>query len=82
MRNLAAGFALGYLMIAFVITPTMLWAMQMTPSYAGGVVMVLDRSGIPTPIKTQIEHAMQARDRMLNEVASSLANKMFPQDSD
>ncbi|HEX3399749.1 MAG TPA: hypothetical protein VHT74_05430 [Acetobacteraceae bacterium] len=77
MRSVAAGFALGYLVIAFLLAPAMLWAFKVTPSYTGGVVMVLDRSGILIPLKNQVDQATQIRDRALGQLADYLDDRLF-----
>jgi hypothetical protein len=46
MRTVATGFFLGYLVVAFLIAPPLLWVLHMTPDYVSGVVLVLDRSGV------------------------------------
>ena len=79
MRKLAAGFVFGYLTIALLVVPAVLWGFQVTPSYAGGVAMVLDRSGVLAPIKANVDQAAQVRDELLNQFARYVHNKMFAQ---
>ena len=46
MRNLVAGFLVGYWMIGLVTLPLVLTAVDVVPSYPSGVTLVLDRSGV------------------------------------
>jgi hypothetical protein len=78
MRSVFASFALGYLSIALLAVPMALWAFQATPSYVGGVTMVLDRSGLIMPIRSQVEQAVRTRDKLMDELGDYLGNKFFP----
>jgi hypothetical protein len=78
MRSVFAGFALGYLAIAFLAAPVTLWAFQATPSYVGGVTTVLDRSGVIMPIRSRLEQAVQMRDKLMDELGDYLGNKFLP----
>jgi hypothetical protein len=78
MRSVFASFTLGYLSIALLAVPMTLWAFQATPSYVGGVTMVLDRSGLIMPIRSQVEQAVRMRDKLMDELGDYLGNKFFP----
>jgi hypothetical protein len=78
MRSVFASFTLGYLSIALLAVPMTLWAFQATPSYVGGVTMVLDRSGLIMPIRSQVEQAVRTRDKLMDELGDYLGNKFFP----
>jgi hypothetical protein len=77
MQKVLAGFALGYLLIAFLAVPTTLWAFEVTPSYAGGVVMVLDRSGVLAPVQSQVVQAVATRIRLLHQLGDYIDSKLF-----
>jgi hypothetical protein len=76
MRNAAAGFVLGYLVIALLIAPPVLWATQATRSYGDGVVLVLTRTGVLGSMKNVIDQATEFRDRMLTELADYMNNTL------
>jgi hypothetical protein len=78
MRSVFASFTLGYLSIALLAVPMTLWAFQATPSYVGGVTMVLDRSGLIMPIRSQVEQAVRMRNKLMDELGDYLGNKFFP----
>jgi hypothetical protein len=77
MQKVFAGFTLGYLLVAFLAVPTTLWAFQVTQSYSGGVVMVLDRSGVLAPVQSHVEQAVATRDKMLNRLGNYIDSKLF-----
>ncbi len=78
MRNVVVGFALGYYMIAFLVVPPVLCALELAPNCAGGVVMVLDRNGLLAPIRSYVAQATHFRDRTLSDLSENLAIKLFP----
>ncbi len=59
MRTAAAGFVLGYLVIALLIAPTLLCALGAAPSYPDGVAMVLNRSGVLEPLQRGAKQAVE-----------------------
>ncbi len=75
MRTVATGFLLGYLTISLLIAPTMLWALDVAPTYSKGVVMVLDRSGVLGPMRDAVDRAVVARDNVMALVGNYVANK-------
>ncbi len=77
MQKIFAGFTLGYLLVAFLAVPTTLWAIQVAPSYAGGVMIMLDRTGVLAPVQGQVEQAVTTRDKLLNRLADYIDNKLF-----
>ena len=75
MRNVVAGFFLGYLVVALMIAPSVLWATQATHGYGDSVVLVLNRTGVLRPIKSTIDQATELRDRMLTELVNYINSK-------
>lgn len=76
MRNAAAGFLLGYLVVALMIAPSVLWATQVTHSYGDGVVLVLNRTGVLGQMKRAVDQATDFRDRMLTGLADYINSKL------
>ncbi|MEJ0018574.1 MAG: hypothetical protein WDN25_18845 [Acetobacteraceae bacterium] len=78
MRTIFGGFILGYLMIALVIAPAVMCALNVTPSYRTGVVTVLERSGVLQPVRDSAREAAQFRDRMLTRLSDFVDSKLTP----
>lgn len=70
MRTVATGFVLGYFLVAILIVPSLLWGLQMTPTYTGGVLMVLDRTGVLGPAEDIAQQVVDLRDRVRAEVVA------------
>lgn len=64
MRTAATGFFLGYLAVGLLIAPVVLCALQVTPNYASGVAMVLDREGVSATVDRTAQQLVELRDRM------------------
>jgi hypothetical protein len=77
MCKAVAGFILGYLAVALLVAPTALWVLHVTPSYASGVVVVLDRTGVLAPTKSTIDQATETRDRLLPQLAGYVSSKLW-----
>ena len=78
MRTAAAGFVLGYLVIALLIAPSLLCALGAAPSYPVGVAMVLNRSGVLEPLQRGARQAVEIRDHVMSVVDDYLSQRMFP----
>ena len=78
MRKALTGFACGYLMITFVVAPAWLCAAGKVPSYSDGLVVMLDRTGVLSRVKSGMDQAANTRDRLLNQLAVYIARKLGP----
>lgn len=76
MRRAFSGFVCGYLMIAFVAMPAMLCALGKTSSFGGGVVMVLQETGVLGRVKDGVDQVAQTRNRLTNQLAIFIARKL------
>lgn len=70
MRTAATGFFLGYFVIAILIAPSLLWVLHVTPDYASGVIVVLDRTGVLGPVQKGAQQVVDLRDRVRAEFAT------------
>jgi hypothetical protein len=78
MRTAAAGFVLGYLVIALLIAPSLLCALGAAPSYPDGVAMVLNRSGVLEPLQRGAKQAVEIRDHVMSVVDDYLSHRLLP----
>lgn len=81
MRNLVTGFLVGYWVIGLVTIPLLLNAMDIVPSYAGGVGMVLDRSGALLASRQFGAEATYLRNLAMNQVNQFLGATVFAEAS-
>ena len=79
MRNLVAGFLVGYWMIGLVTLPLVLAAADIVPSYPSGVTLVLDRSGLFAASRYFGVEATNLRNQALNHVNQFLGATIFAQ---
>jgi len=78
VRTAVTGFFLGYVTIALLIAPMALWALEITPSYAGGVVMVIERYGVLAPIQSGIQQLEQTSRRLTQRLELYIADTLEP----
>lgn len=57
-------------MIAILIVPSLMWALQMTPNSTSGMLVVLDRIGVLGPVEKSAQQVVDLRDRMRAELAT------------
>jgi hypothetical protein len=78
MRTAATGFCLGYLLIALLIAPSLMWVLGVAPSYAAGVTLVLDRSGVLEPLQQAARQTEEFRDHVVLIADDYLSRRIIP----
>ena len=78
MRTAATGFCLGYLLIALLIAPSLMYVLGVASSYPAGVTMVLDRSGILEPLQRAARQTEEFRDHVMWIADDYLSRRIVP----
>jgi hypothetical protein len=77
MRTVTTGFLLGYLVVGFLIAPSVLCALNLVPNYASGVTVVLERTGVSRAIKQSGQQLVEIRDRANQKLAAKIDRLIF-----
>ena len=78
MRSAATGFILGYVVIAFLIAPLIVYASGAAHDYTDGVVIVLDRTGMTEAWQRGARQAVEFRDHAMRALDDFLDRQVMP----
>ena len=76
MRTAASGFFLGYLTVLIVLTPALLWALDVAPSYPRALTLTLERAGVIGASQRYAREAGEFRDRLMWQLSRFVADKI------